>query len=136
LMGKVVKTGVSFPEKLLKKFDRIIEEIGISSRSQAIQEAIRHFISLNSWRLLEEDVAGAILVHYSHDERGLEEKLTDVQHEFMDIIPSALHLHLSKEDCLLIIAVRGKASKVKDLLGSLRKVGRLKQVTHLIMPTY
>jgi len=135
-MSRIVRAGVSFPENLLREFDRIIEELGISSRSQAIQEAIRAFISLNSWRLLEEDVAGAILVHYSHDERGLEEKLTDVQHEFVDIIPSALHLHLSKEDCLLIIAVRGKASRVKDLLGSLRKVGRLKQVTHLIMPTY
>jgi len=135
-MSRTVRAGVSFPEELLREFDRVIEELGISSRSQAIQEAIRAFISLNSWRLLEEDVAGAILVHYSHEEHGLEEKLTDVQHEFMDIIPSALHLHLSKEDCLLIIAVRGKASKVKDLLGKLRRVGKLKQVTHLIMPTY
>ena len=136
MMGKVVKTGVSFPEKLLKKFDRVIEEIGISSRSQAIQEAIRHFISLNSWRLSEEDVVGAILVHYSHEQHDVEEKLTDVQHDFRDIIPSALHLHLSKEDCLLIIAVRGKASKVKEFLMKLRRVGKLKQVTHLIMPTY
>jgi len=135
-MGKVVKTGVSFPEKLLKKFDRIIEELGIRSRSQAIQEAIRAFISLNSWRLSEESVAGAILVHYSHEEHGLDEKLTDVQHEFLDLIPSTLHLHLSEGDCLLIIAVRGKSLKVKELLMKLRRVGRLKQVTYLILPAY
>jgi len=135
-MSKIVRTGVSFPEGLLKAFDKVIEELGIESRSQAIQEAIRHFISLHSWRLMEEDVAGAVLVHYSHEEHGLEERLTDVQHDFIDLIPSALHLHLSKSDCLLIIAVRGKASRVKDLLKSLRRIGRIKQMTHLIMPTY
>ncbi len=135
-MSKIVRTGVSFPEELLKSFDRIIEELGIGSRSQAIQEAIRDFISMNSWRISGEDVAGAILLHYSHEEHGLEERITDVQHEFMDIIPSTLHLHLSKEDCLLIIAVRGKASRVKEFLSRLRRVGRIKQLTHLIMPTY
>lgn len=135
-MSKIVRTGVSFPEDLLKTFDRIIEELGIKSRSQAIQEAIRAFISLNSWRLSEEDVAGAILVHYSHEEHGLDEKLTDVQHEFLNLIPSTLHLHLSEKDCLLIIAVRGKSLKVKELLMRLRRVGRLKQVTYLILPVY
>ena len=135
-MSKIVRTGVSFPEELLRAFDRVIEELGIRSRSQAIQEAIRAFISLNSWRLSEEDVAGAILVHYSHEEHGLDEKLTDVQHEFLDLIPSALHLHLSEKDCLLIIAVRGKSLKVKELLMKLRRVGRLKQVTCLILPAY
>ncbi|MCX8187932.1 MAG: CopG family transcriptional regulator [Nitrososphaeria archaeon] len=135
-MDKVIKTGVSFPKKLLEKFDNVIVEMGFASRSQAIQEAIRCFISLNSWRLVEEDVAGAILVHYSHEGHELEENLTDVQHHFMDIIPSTLHLHLSKEDCLLIIAVRGRASRVEELLRRLRSVGKLKQVTHLIMPTY
>lgn len=135
-MSKVVKTGVSFQKDLLKKFDNIVEEMGIGSRSQAIQEAIRCFISMNAWRLSDEEVAGAILIHYSHGEHDLEEKLTDVQHEFMEIIPSTLHLHLSREDCLLIIAVRGRASTVKELLRKLRIVGRLKQVTHLIMPVY
>jgi len=83
-MSKIVRTGVSFPEELLKAFDKVVEELGIESRSQAIQEAIRHFISLHSWRLMEEDVAGAVLVHYSHEEHGLEERLTDVQHEFIE----------------------------------------------------
>ena len=136
IMSKVVKTGVSFPEDLLKAFDRVVEELGIGSRSQAIQEAMRDFISMNSWRISEEEVAGAILVHYSHEEHGLEEKLTDVQHKFLDLIPSALHLHLTERSCLLIIAVRGKALRVKELLMKLRAAGRLKQLTYLIMPVY
>jgi len=135
-MSKTIKTGVSFPEDLLKSFDKIVEELGIESRSKAIQEAMRTFISINAWRLTEEEVAGALLVHYSHEEHGIEEQLTDVQHDFLDIIPSTLHLHLTKEDCLQIIVVKGKASKVKRLAQKLREAGRVKQIRHLLLPIY
>jgi len=135
-MSKTIRAGVSFPEELLRSFDKIVEELRLGSRSRAIQEAMRTFISINAWRLSEEEVAGAILIHYSHDARGIDERLTDIQHEFTDMIPSALHLHLSKEDCLLIIAVRGKASRVKKLVESLRGAGKIKQMSHLLLPIY
>lgn len=135
-MGRIIRTGVSFPEDLLKTFDRIIRDLGIESRSQAIQEAMRGFIAMNSWRIADEDVAGAILVHYSHEEHGIEEKLTDAQHEFLKLIPSSLHIHLSKEDCLLVIAVRGRAPEIKELVKRLRETGRIKQLTYMIMPIH
>jgi CopG family nickel-responsive transcriptional regulator len=133
-MGRIIRTGVSFPEELLRTFDRIIRDLGIESRSQAIQEAIRDFITMNSWRIADEEVAGAILVHYSHEEHGIEERLTDAQHGFLNIIPSALHIHLSREDCLLVIAVRGRALEVKELVRRLREAGKIKQLTYMIMP--
>ncbi len=133
-MGRIIRTGVSFPEELLRTFDRIIRDLGIESRSQAIQEAIRDFITMNSWRIADEEVAGAILVHYSHEEHGIEERLTDAQHDFLNIIPSALHIHLSREDCLLVIAVRGRALEVKELVRRLREAGKIKQLTYMIMP--
>ena len=135
-MSKTVKTGVSFPEDLLRSFDKVIEELGIESRSKAIQEAIRAFISMNAWRLSDEEVAGVLLVHYSHEEHKIDEKLIDVQHEFLDIIPSMMHLHLSGSDCLQIIAVKGKASRVKKLAQKLRETGKIKQLSHLVLPVY
>ena len=136
-MGRVIRAGVSFPEELLKSFDRIVRELGLGSRSHGIQEAIRAFISINSWRLSGgEQVAGVLLVHYSHEERGLEERLTDIQHDFIKIIPSTLHLHLTKEDCLLLIAVRGKVSEIKKLTNRIRGAGKLKQLMPVIVPIY
>lgn len=132
-----VKTGVSFPADLLENFDRILREMGIASRSQGLQEAIRAFITVNSWRLSgEENVAGVILVHYSHDVKSLEEDLTDVQHDFIDIIPSALHLHLTEEDCLLVIIVRGAASKIRRLSEKIRGIGKTKQILPILTPIY
>ncbi|MEM3397685.1 MAG: CopG family transcriptional regulator [Nitrososphaerota archaeon] len=132
-----VKTGVSFPAELLENFDKILREMGIASRSQGLQEAIRAFITVNSWRLSgRENVAGVIMVHYSHDVKGLEEDLTDVQHDFMDIIPSALHLHLTEEDCLLVIIVKGAASRIRHLSERIRSVGKAKQVLPILTPIY
>ena len=134
---KTIKTGVSFPSELLRNFDRVLKEVGISSRSQGLQEAIRAFISINTWRISgEESVAGAILVHYSHDVKGLEEELTDIQHDFIDIIPSALHLHLTREDCLLIIVVKGLASRIRELTEKIRSLRRIKQLTPILTPIY
>ena len=136
MMGKIIRAGVSFQEELLKSFDEIVRELNLGSRSRGIQEAMRTFISLNAWRLPgNQELAGVILVHYSHEERGLDEELIDVQHEFLDIIPSMMHIHLSKDSCLQIIVIRGKASKVRELIKSLREVGKLKQLSHLLIPT-
>ena len=130
-MGNSVKTGISFPRDLLETFDRVVKELNLGSRSTGMQEAVRTFISMNMWKLHgPERVAGAILVHYTHGE--LEKKLTEVQHHFLDIIPSTLHIHLSEEDCLLIIAVKGDKRRVKELTEGLRKAGRMKQVTPLL----
>ena len=136
-MSKVVRAGVSFPAELLESFDKIVERMGLGSRSRGIQEAIRTFISINSWNLPgDEEVAGVLLIHYSHEEKGVEEELTHTQHEFLEVIPSTLHVHLSEKDCLLIITVKGKVSRIRDLVKKLRRIGRLKQLTHVLLPVY
>ena len=52
---------------------------------------------------------------YDHHQRELEEKLTDYQHQFLDAIVSALHVHLDAHLCLEVLILRGKAGKVKRI---------------------
>ena len=64
-MGNVVRLGVTFPPDLLKDFDDIIAKMGYESRSKAIQDAVRAFISEYKW--LKEETgsrAGVIMVLY------------------------------------------------------------------------
>lgn len=132
-MGDSVKTGISFPKDLLETFDRVVRELNLGSRSTGMQEAARTFISMNMWKLERpENVAGAILVHYTHKPGDVESKLTEVQHHFLDVIPSTLHIHLTEDDCLLIIAVKGDKKRVKELTKDLRKAGKMKQVIPLL----
>ncbi|MEM0340018.1 MAG: nickel-responsive transcriptional regulator NikR [Acidilobaceae archaeon] len=128
-MKGFVKTGVSIPKELADKLEETMRALGIENRSQAITMAIREFIARQAWSLDEsKQVAGAILVLYDHTKHEIEEELTDVQHDHLDVIVSVLHVHLSKEDCMEIIAVRGSANRVKELLKRLGSVKRIKDL--------
>ncbi len=115
-MSKVVRIGVTFPPELLTEFDEIISKMGYESRSKAIQDAVRLYVSERKW-VKEENAnqTGVILMVYDHDIRGLESGLTEAQHHHSDLISSTMHIHLGERDCLEVIAVKGKGSEIRHL---------------------
>jgi len=115
-MSKVTRIGVTFPPELLKDFDEVISKMGYESRSKAIQDAVRLYVSERKW-LKEENSTqtGILLMVYNHEVKGLESELTETQHEHSSLITSTLHIHISEQDCLEAIAVRGKASEIHEL---------------------
>ena len=115
-MPKVTRIGVTIPPDLLKDFDEIIKKMGYESRSKAIQDSVRLFVSERKW-LKEEDAnqTGIILMVYDHDAKNLDSELTEAQHEHSKIITSTMHIHVSEHDCLEAIAVKGKSSEIRHL---------------------
>ena len=126
-MSKVTRVGVTFPPELLKEFDEITGKMGYQSRSKALQDAVRLYVSERKW-IKEEDTVqtGVILMVYDHDAKGLESDLTETQHEHSSIITSTLHIHISERDCLEAIAVKGKASEIHHLSDELNHTKRSK----------
>lgn len=132
-MTKITRAGVTFPPELLKDFDEIIGKMGYESRSKAIQDAVRLFVSERKWIRQEENTeqCGIIIMGYDHETRGLEAELTEIQHEHKALVISTMHIHISEEDCLEAIAVRGKVSelrKLSDELATRRGVKILKTI--------
>jgi CopG family nickel-responsive transcriptional regulator len=115
-MSKVTRIGVTFPPELLKDFDEVISKMGYESRSKAIQDAVRLYVSERKW-LKEEDTiqTGILLMVYDHEVKGLESELTETQHHHSSLISSTMHIHLGERDCLEAIAVKGKASEIHEL---------------------
>jgi CopG family nickel-responsive transcriptional regulator len=115
-MSKIVRVGVTFPPDLLEDFDAITEKMGYESRSKAIQDAVRLYVSERKW-LQDENAnqTGVILMVYDHDTRGLESDLTNSQHHHQELISSTMHIHLGEHDCLEVIAVKGKSSEIRHL---------------------
>ncbi len=132
-MTKIVRFGVTFPSDMLKDFDRITSKMGYESRSKAIQDAVHMFVSERKPLLDANGVqAGIMMLLYNHETKGLEELLTDMQHEFAETISATMHVHLNREDCLEAIAVRGNATRLRELankLSSRRGVKLLKVTT-------
>lgn len=111
----------------MEEFDSTIKKIGYD-RSKAIQAAMRSF--LNDYKCtnkIKGTVAGGLITIYDHEVRGLEENLTDVQHNYESIISSTTHVHLDKRHCLEIIAVKGDAKLAKKLSEEIMKKRGVKQ---------
>jgi CopG family nickel-responsive transcriptional regulator len=118
-MSEVVRFGVSLEKELLDKFDRLIKEKKYSNRSEAIRDLIRENLVKREW-VEGKEVAGAITLVFDHHKRDLVNILTDIQHDFYQIIISNQHIHLDQSNCLEIIVVRGKPTEVRELANKLK----------------
>jgi CopG family nickel-responsive transcriptional regulator len=135
-MTKITRVGVTFPPELLKEFDQIIRNMGYESRSKAIQDAVRLFISEKKWVKEEKiDQTGVLLMVYDHEAKGLESELTETQHHHTGLISSTMHVHLGKRDCLETIAVKGKASEIRHLSDELATKKGVKILKAMIVST-
>jgi CopG family transcriptional regulator, nickel-responsive regulator len=129
-MGELSRIGVAIDSDLLDRFDRLIGKRGYTNRSEAFRDLIRDELVEETWEVGEAQVVGSITLVYDHHVRLLNEKLTDLQHEWHRSILSTLHVHLDHDHCLEVLVVRGKAAhlrKIADTLISTKGVkhGRL-----------
>ncbi len=131
----ITRIGVSLPKNLLDEFDSIIKTRGYSSRSEAIRDAIRNYIMEYKWLEKEEgEIVGVIYMVYNHTVKGVSDAIIDLQHEFLDVITTTLHIHLSKDYCLEMILVKGDMSKIRKLVDramAIRGVTNVKLITAL-----
>jgi CopG family nickel-responsive transcriptional regulator len=130
----VSRFGVSVPPELLTEFDETVARMGYD-RSKAIQLAMRNFLTEYKWTREEGVVVGSLTIIYNHETRGLEETLTDIQHEYRDLISSTTHVHLDDRNCLEILAVKGEVKSIQSLTKRLmakRGVKQLKFVTLML----
>ena len=127
-----LKSGIYIPEELLTRAEKLMKQLNIKSRSKLVQEALKLFISENMWRL-KGRAAGVIGVVYRHEVKNIDKQLTEIQHEHLNIIPSALHIHLDKERCMLIIAVRGPVNEISKMIGKIYNLKGVEVVRPLLL---
>ncbi|MBL4904161.1 MAG: nickel-responsive transcriptional regulator NikR [Desulfocapsa sp.] len=110
---------VSMEENLLDDFDGFIKAHLYKNRSEALRDLIRGRIIEKEWRE-DKDVMGVISLVYDHHQHKLQEKVTELQHDFHSQIISTTHVHMDHHNCLEVIIVRGKAGEVQGLANSLK----------------
>ena len=127
-MAELFRFGVCLDKALLDKFDRYIRERNYSNRSEAFRDLIRQELIKKEWNE-GDDVAGAITLIYDHHRRDLLNKITDLQHDFQKVIISTQHIHLDHDNCLEIVAVRGKPEEIIRLTDMLKSIKGVKHGT-------
>jgi len=124
-MTDLVRFGVSLERKLLAKFDEHIKERNYPTRSKAIGDLIRENLVKKEW-LGGKEVVAAITLVYDHHRRELVNRLTDVQHDFHQLIISCQHVHLDEDNCVEIVVVKGKPTQVERLAYRLKSTKGVK----------
>jgi CopG family nickel-responsive transcriptional regulator len=112
-MAELSRIGVSIDSDLLHRFDSYIAGKGYENRSEAFRDLIRDRLVESA--VVAGNVVGTVTLIYDHHTRLLPEKLTDLQHEYHDVVISTLHAHLDHERCLEVVILRGKSKRVQQL---------------------
>lgn len=110
----IERIGISLEADLLAQFDRLIEQKGYVTRSEAVRDLIRDALVQREWAEssgAEERVAVVTLV-YDHDSSSLAQKLAHIQHENHKAVVSALHVHMDEHNCLEVLVLRGRGRDV------------------------
>jgi CopG family nickel-responsive transcriptional regulator len=124
----IARLGVALPRGMLDELDEVVTAVGYPSRSKAIQDAVESLITRNRWLSEQKgEKTGVITLVYEHDIRGLEDYLTDTEHQYSSIICSTTHVHLTKQECLEAIIVRGEGRRIRELANKLRTRKGVKQ---------
>ena len=124
----LTRFSISLDAGLVGRFDAKIKADRCPTRSKAVGDLIRASLVQTEWRAGEE-VAGAIVMVYDHHKRDIVRKLTVVQHDCHDAIISTQHIHLDHDNCLEIVAVRGRPAEVEAIVKRLKAVKGLKHVS-------
>ena len=74
------------------------------------------------WSDDDEEVAGTITLVYDHHVRGLNDLLLELQHRYVDLIVSTMHVHLAHDRCLEVLLIKGPAGEAKEVANRLLAV--------------
>lgn len=118
-MADLARFGISIDERLLERFDELIEGKGYKNRSEAIRDLIRNALVEDDWGKGDSETVGTITLVYDHHTRDLSDKLTEQQHSHHAAIISAMHVHLDTHHCLEVVVVKDTARNVKRLADEL-----------------
>jgi Predicted transcriptional regulators containing the CopG/Arc/MetJ DNA-binding domain and a metal-binding domain len=119
-MSELIRFGVSIDGDLLAEYDQLIADRGYATRSEALRDLIRdeliqHKVEADN----DHNALGSLTLVYDHHARNLLQEMAEIQHNFHALILSVMHLHVSHDDCMEIIALSGSIAEIAELSNNL-----------------
>ena len=115
-MSDLERITIAIEPELLQRFDALIERSGHGNRSEAMRDLIRD-------RLIDEELSGSVkgqavatvTLIYEHGKRELADRLMSAGHQHHHEIVASMHVHLDHDNCLEVVALRGKAQSLRHI---------------------
>jgi len=104
---------LSIPETMLEEMEELERSFGFTGRSELVRAAIRLMMNEDRERSgLSGEVSGLVVVTHDTEE---EEPVTQLKHEFDQIIKTHVHSKLTPSTCVELFLVHGDAKKVSAM---------------------
>lgn len=125
---------ITLPNDLLIRFDDFMKARGYYSRSEAFRDAVRNLMAEADIAKLETGVVAAtIMITSDYARRDVDLRMTEVRHEFDDVVVENVHRHIDDKYCLEIFIAQGKNERILDLIGRVRGMRGIQQVKAMFM---
>lgn len=122
---------ISLSSKLLNEIDNLKEEMGFSGRSEVIRASTRMLIADNREK---EELRGdmnsiLVLIH----NKSVEDRVTEIKHDFEDVISTQIHSHLRENKCLELFILNGDAQRMNQLSKMFKTSGKIEYIKLIII---
>jgi len=96
------------------KMDKLQKELGFSGRSEVLRAGVRMLIADSKEKEKLEGTLHSVLL-LIHAQK-VEDTVTEIKHEFEDVIDTQIHNHLREDKCLEVFILAGDAARIKQLV--------------------
>lgn len=132
-MSEIVRFSVSLEFDLLERFDKFCADGQFATRSEAIRQLLRERLTSAAVAAEAPDVAASLTLVYDHHRARLTDKMIEIQHAHADRVVSSMHVHLTHDLCMELIALRGPATDIQKLAAELSGLKGIHQAQVVIV---
>ena len=127
-----IKTGVTIDQEIFEKLKILMETFKYTSRSKIINEALELYISERSLLMNKGKATGIVSVIYNHGKGNIEDRLTHIQHKYLETIIGTFHIHLDRKNCMEAVIVKGDIKNIRNLISELEGTRDIRLIRHLL----
>jgi len=126
---------ITLPPDLLHRFDEFTEARGYYSRSEAFRDAVRSIMAESDLAKAETgNIAATIMTTCDYARKDVDVQLSEIRHEFDDVVIENVHRHIDNKYCLEIFITQGNNDRILNLISRLRGKHGILQVRAMFMP--
>ena len=125
---QLARLSVSLPAELLSQLDSMVEQRGLTSRSQMIAELIRHELAEHNEGIPWAVLSGTITLIYRAESGRVRQALAQAQSDYLTEVISAQHVFLEDDQSLEVLLVQGPSQRLLALCDRLRKIRGVHQI--------
>lgn len=126
--SKLVRFSITVPEDLLAEFESDYYSEHRENRSESIRDLMRGYISNERWKTGNKKVFATVTIVYDHHISDLTGKLTEVQHDFGELILCSTHVHINHETCLECVITKGFSKEIQEFIAALKNIRGIKSL--------